>query len=272
MVQIVALERVEERYRAMAGGEVELDVSRPGYKIDVDFLGGLTDSQKTLFKNAALRWSRVIVGDLPDLTINGRVIDDILIQASGRDIDGVGRVLGRAGPTRIRTGSKLPAVGVMEFDTADLADMEADGRLEDVIVHEMGHCLGIGTLWHEMGLISGAGGADPVFTGARAKTEYAALTGGAEIPIPVENTGGPGTRDGHWRDSVFGNEMMTGFISSRGNPISRMTVAALGDMGYGVHLGGAEPYDLPDARLFSAWSFSLHHLEVERPAYELVED
>ena len=272
MVQLAALEQVEERYRAFRGVEAEPDVRQPGYTIDVEFLGGLTDSQKALFKNAALRWSRVISGDLPDIEVDGRRIDDILIQASGIDIDGVGGTLGRAGPTRIRRGSKLPAVGIMEFDTADLADMEADGRLEDVIVHEMGHCLGIGTLWEDMALVSGIGGNDPHFNGPRAKMEYAALTGRAEEPVPVENRGGPGTRDGHWRDAVFGNEMMTGFISSRGNPISRMTVAALGDMGYGVHLGGAEPYELPRPNLLAAWSFSLDHFEVERPQYEAVGD
>jgi glutamine synthetase len=26
--------------------------------------------------------------------------------------------------------------------------------------------------------------------------------------VPVENSGGPGTRDGHWRESVFSNELM----------------------------------------------------------------
>ena len=35
----------------------------------------------------------------------------------------------------------------MSFDTADLARMEADGSLTDVILHEMGHVLGFGTLW-----------------------------------------------------------------------------------------------------------------------------
>jgi len=272
MVELVALEQVEERYRAFQGVEVEPDVAQPGYTIDVEFLGGLTDSQKALFKNAARRWSRVITGDLPDVVVDGRTVDDILIQASGIDIDGEGGILGRAGPTRVRQGSKLPAVGIMEFDTADLAAMEADGRLEDVIVHEMGHCLGIGTIWDDLNLISGAGGSNPVFTGARAKMEYAALTGGPEVPIPVENTGGPGTRDGHWRDSVFGNEMMTGFISRQGNPISRMTVAALGDMGYGVHLGAAEPYTLPGPSILAGWSFSLDQLQVERPQYETVPD
>ena len=34
----------------------------------------------------------------------------------------------------------------MEFDTADLAQMQSEGTLLAVIEHEIGHVLGIGTL------------------------------------------------------------------------------------------------------------------------------
>ena len=62
------------------------------YKIEVRFLGGLTTAQKNAFKSAADRWSKVIVGDVPSVTINGEVIDDILILAKGAPIDGVGGI------------------------------------------------------------------------------------------------------------------------------------------------------------------------------------
>ena len=39
---------------------------------------------------------------------------------------------------------------------------------------------------------------------------------------------------------------MSGFISAAGNPLSRMTAASLGDMGYKVDLVAAEPYVLPN--------------------------
>ena len=64
--------------------------------------------------------------------------------------------------------------------------------------------------------------------------------------MPVENTGGPGTAGGHWRETVFRNELMSGFISAPGNPLSRVTVASLGDLGYVVDAGAGEPYELPD--------------------------
>jgi hypothetical protein len=39
---------------------------------------------------------------------------------------------------------------------------------------------------------------------------------------------------------------MSGFIAATDNPLSRMTVASLADIGYQVDLDAAEPYQLPD--------------------------
>lgn len=213
------------------------------FTIDVRFAGGLTARQRDAFADAADRWTRIVVGDLPAVELDGETIDDVLIVAEGADIDGASGVLGQAGPTHLRPGSMLPARGEMTFDAADLAALESAGTLDDVIAHEMGHVLGIGTLWEPQGLLGGAGTADPVFTGAGAVAEYAAL--GGDGPVPVENTGGPGTAGGHWRESRFGPELMSGFIAEPGNPLSRLTAASLGDLGYQVDLAAAEPYALP---------------------------
>jgi leishmanolysin len=221
------------------------------FTITVVFLGGLNTAQKNAFKAAANRWSRVIVGDLPDVVINGQVIDDVLIEASGVQIDGPGNILGQAGPTHLRPASAgaaafIPAKGRMQFDTADLASMQANGTLNDVITHEMGHVLGIGTIWVAKGLLVGANGNNPTFTGKNAKKEYGVLKGSGPAAVPVENTGGAGTRNSHWRESVFRNELMTGFVAGPPNPMSRLTVASLKDLGYVVDLNKAEPYSLPN--------------------------
>ena len=221
------------------------------FTITVVFLGGLTTSQKNAFKAAADRWSKVIVGDLPDVVINGQVIDDLLIEASGVAIDGRGNILGQAGPTHLRPASAgaaafIPAKGRMQFDTADLAAMQANGTLKDVITHEMGHVLGIGTIWTNKGLLAGASGNNPTFTGANAKREYGILKGTRPAVVPVENTGDVGTRNSHWRDTIFKNELMTGFVNAAPNPMSRVTVASLKDLGYVVDLTSAEPYALPN--------------------------
>jgi hypothetical protein len=221
------------------------------YKIEVRFLGGLTASQKDAFKEAADRWTRVIVGDLPSVVVGSDIIDDLLIEAQGVAIDGPGGILGQAGPTNLRPASAgvsafLPAKGIMSFDSDDLSEMESIGTLVDVITHEMGHVIGIGTIWPHKGFLKDESTTNPLFTGPKAKKQYGILKGTGPTEVPVENTGGPGTRDSHWRESVFKHELMSGFIASPNNPISKLTVASLEDLGYTVDLSAAEPYNLPN--------------------------
>jgi hypothetical protein len=226
------------------------------FVITVRFTGGLSESQQDAFARAADRWATVIVGDLPDVEVEGELVDDVLILAEGAEIDGVGNVLGQAGPTFVRVGGP-PCKGFMQFDTADLEAMEADGTLVDVITHEMGHVLGIGTMWGELALVQDAGTDDPRYTGRVAMVEYGRLTGGDPETVPVENEGGEGSRDSHWRESLFGHELMSSAIGGIGNPISRLTVASLIDLGYQVDLDAAESYDLPAAEGLAAIAAAL---------------
>ena len=226
------------------------------YKIEVRFLGGLNTAQKNAFKSAAKRWTRVITGDVPSVVVDGEVIDDLLILAQGVAIDGPGGILGQAGPTHLRPATAgvnkfLPAKGIMSFDTADLAQMQSSGTLLDVITHEMGHVIGIGTIWTHKGLLAGASTTNPTFKGAAAKTAYGVLKGTGPAPVPVENIGGPGTKNSHWREAVFKNELMSGFIAAAGNPLSRLTAAGLKDLGYVVNMSAAEPYSLPNLLQFA---------------------
>jgi subtilisin-like proprotein convertase family protein len=218
------------------------------FSIQLRFLGGLTATQRAVFEVAAARWSEIIIGDLPSAVVNGETIDDVLIEARGLSIDGPNGVLGRAGPTRLRSGSMLPITGVMEFDMGDLARLEMEGGLLDVIIHEMGHVLGIGTIWQIKNLLVGAGSANPAYVGQNGMREFSALIGSQGMsPVPVANTGGQGTRDGHWREAVFGNELMTGFLNLGQNPLSRLTISSLEDLGYAVNYTAADPYVLPSA-------------------------
>ena len=244
-----------EVYQAIANANVALALAatESPFMIEVRFLGGLTESQKAAFKAAADRWTKVIVGDLPSVQVDNEVIDDVLILAQGTQIDGTGGILGQAGPTHLRPlfagpAAYLPAKGIMSFDTADLAKMEQNGTLNDVITHEMGHVLGIGTIWGRKRLLKGAGTANPTFAGKLAMKEYRQLRGaGAGLKrVPVENTGGSGTADSHWRETIFRNELMSGFVASAGNPLSRVTVGSLQDIGYQVDLSAAEFFSLPN--------------------------
>jgi hypothetical protein len=261
-----------ETYEARADKRRAKSLAATGspFTIKVRFLGGLNQRQRAAFTKAADRWTKVIVGDLPRVRVDNELIDDVLILAQGRAIDGPGRILGQAGPTHVRPANAgaaafLPAKGIMSFDTADLAKMGRDRTLNDVITHEMGHVLGIGTLWEIKGLLKRAGTANPTFAGPGAMEEYRVLRNATRPRrVPVENTGGPGTADGHWRETVFRNELMSGFIAEPGNPLSRMTVASLGDLGYQVDVDAGEPYVLPNLlQLAEAGSLVAHRAPLD---------
>ncbi len=157
-------------------------------------------------------------------------------------IDGAGNILGGAGPCVLRSTGGLPSLGYIQLDEADLSGMP-QAELNNLILHEMGHVLGFGTLWPDQGLLTGAvadGGTDPRFTGSVGIQRYHQL-GGQQTTVPVEAGGGPGTEDSHWRESVFDTELMTGFLGGGANPLTGMTIGSIQDLGYAVDYASAEP-------------------------------
>jgi hypothetical protein len=211
---------------------------------------------------AADRIRAIVTGDLPPIPVhnfdmsrcgvqaaaaNG-IVDDVLIYAVVTPLDGIGNVIASAGPCVMRTQSRLPVIGVMRFDAADVAHLEENGQLNAVVLHEMLHVLGVGTLWRTRDMVFGVGGADPRFEGPRAASECVAAGGSvpcADQRVPVEETGGSGTANAHWRESTFDSELMTGFVEETGDmPLSRISVASLEDVGFTVNLFAADPYSI----------------------------
>ncbi|WP_428275763.1 leucine-rich repeat protein [Candidatus Palauibacter sp.] len=245
--------------------------ARP-FDIDVIQLDALTDSQAEAFEDAVDFWSAILadteLSDVPlgqdvapgcwDITTDQRIgtVDDIVMVASVREIDGVDGVLARAGPCVVRDESRLPAVGALELDAADLAQLEEEGNLKDVeevILHEIGHVLGIGTVWVDHGLLRNPSrhnsGADAHFTGPLAIAAFDER-GGASYDdgekVPVENTSAPAAADSHWRESVLGHELLTPFqAAGERDLLSLITVQSLADLGYSVKVGLAELYRVP---------------------------
>jgi len=210
------------------------------YNVTIDFVGTWTAELQSAFIEAADYLSTIILGDLPDALVDGIAIDDITITATLDTIDGVGGILGSAGPRELRgDGSYLPATGAMTFDSADAQNQLGLGNWEAIILHEMMHAMGFGSLWSLMGLTSGSvGGGDLRFTGANATDVYqsefpgiAANDPGAPLGVPVETDGGSGTAGSHWDEVLFNAELMTGYVDT-GSFVSLMTIAALEDMGY----------------------------------------
>ncbi len=250
---------------AIAGRSVAFTAAavQTQFNVDIRFVGdGGSQQMRDAFTTAAAKWRRVIIGDVHTVPLNvaagscgaswlpaiNESINDVVIYARIAAIDGPGSILARAGPCYISNASRLTIMGLMEFDLDDMANLISRGLLTDVVLHEMGHVLGVGTLWNAGGrtLLSGGGTADPFFTGTSARAQFAALNTVtyAGTPVPVENTGGQGTRDSHWRESIFGRELMQGFAKAGGMPLSRITTGSLQDMGYLVNLNASDSYSL----------------------------
>ena len=214
------------------------------YHIAISYSGDPT--YQTYFNQAAATLEKIITADLPNMVMpDGTVVDDLLIQASVTAIDGVGNTLAQAGPTDLRGGSNLPYYGIMEFDIADIGTMVSSGTFGDVVMHEMAHVMGFGTLWGYFGFNATVG----QYTGTNALREYRNLSGNAAATyVPLETGGGAGTQNVHWSEAVFKTELMTGYAEPSGNmPLSRMTVGSFQDLGYQVDYTQAEAYTLPVA-------------------------
>ena len=216
--------------------------------ITLNFTSGMSATRRGVFERAATRWDTVINTSFDPINVDGDVLTRVRIDATIDDIDGEAGSLGQAGPTALLPGSELPVTGIMQFDNADVAALEREGRFEDVILHEMAHVLGFGTLWARMGLIRGTGTMDPRFTGTASIREYAELDPNGGDAVPLSNTGGAGTREGHWRELIFGDELLTGFLSGTERPLRRLSLASFEDMGYEGDYSRADPYVLPSFR------------------------
>jgi len=216
------------------------------------------------FESAAKRWSKVVVGDVPnidagmvqdwfsgqfDQPYNGAV-DDLVIGYEISDrIDGPGGTLGSAGPVFIRQDGfgRLTSTisGVMNFDGQDFDRMPIND-VRAIVFHEMGHVLG---------LVGTTGRCNDACdsTNPSARSLYSCPLAAAEYEewapgnLLLENSGGMGTACGHWEEDVFrtqeSSEVMTGFFEADlFQPLSSVTVAGLEDLGYVVDYCGADAW------------------------------
>lgn len=193
-------------------------------------------------------------------------------------------------------------VNVNTFEIENFANWQgvgANGRnyIDELIAHEVGHVLGIGTLWTSNGVYSFN---SFQYTGAHGLAAYQAEFNETTAYIPVENAGNAGTPNAHWDQLMRsspqegnpndpyslsplvgvtdqygrdrGLELMTGAIDpDHGEPfLSRFTVQSMRDLGYTVtefeDFNGDGVVDLLDRDILMA-NMGATGLEVDSMAF-----
>ncbi len=253
--------------RAESSFTVRVRATEGDFDIVLSFDTMVTEPHRAAIRPAAELWMSVLAGtELPAVPVGDRIdcygartaepivsVDDLLILVEMRDIDGPGRTLAQAGACRLREESNLPYASVMFFDVSDFDGLIASGDATELAMHEIAHALGFGVLWPVKGLLRdrslGVGAIDAHFTGPLAIAAFDAAggadyTGGAKVP--VENFGGAGSANLHWRGAVLRGELMRP-LNRLGVPeaFSAITIQSMADLGYVVDVSRAERYTLP---------------------------
>ena len=121
-----------------------------------------------VLEEAAHQWEAILRDtELPDLTFAHEApfvchglstgtavagVDDLMVLASIGRIDGYGGARGGASVCLVREGSLLPVAGTIRLDQEDLFAM-SDNDVKDVMLHDLGHTLGIGMIWSARDLL-----------------------------------------------------------------------------------------------------------------------
>ena len=223
------------------------------FDIELVFLDPFTEFQKRVVEYAARRWMSILPEDLPDIEFarsvsgpcfdrsfnisRGERIDDLRIYVTFLPNDFPDFIAGAAGPRLVRPSGQT-SVGCMALrPVPHLSD-----RFRELALHEMGHVLGVGTLWDDFGFLQARYG-DTHFNGPLATAAFNDAGGrnylGPKVPVQREV-------GAHWRGSVFHTEFMVPSLTGRGW-LSAITVQSLADLGYSVDVTQADPYTLPRA-------------------------
>jgi hypothetical protein len=148
-------------------------------------------------------------------------------------------------------GHLLNVAGRITLDVADIANVEYNQLMQGLIEHEMGHSLGVGTLFYDNGLQSGKDDA-LYYTGQAANQAWRDM--GCSGFIPIESHGPRGTYGCHWEEYCLVGELMTGYIGD-GNYLSRITIGSLQDLGYTVNMDAADYFGLDQLNAYGCGDY-----------------
>ena len=235
---------------------------RESFDLEMRFTSSVSRTVRSHVGDARDEWEAVLKDtELDDIEFKGTVtcrvgrysirgyvdtVDDHLIFVHVDEIDGEGGILAYARYCYERRSDKSPVVSGAVFDEADIGVMLDEDGLTPVAFHEMAHGLGFPGLWDYHELLDTLDADDPHFEGELAIEAFDDAGGedydGEKVPVQLKI-------HGHWRESVFGDEIMTSSIDLENDedPISAITLQAFADVGYEVDVSRADDYELPSS-------------------------
>jgi Leishmanolysin len=91
--------------------------------------------------------------------------------------------------------------------------------------------------------VAGSDAQNCPYLGAKATAEYRAISGCKALPTELDTLGGTGSRCSHFDEVCLQRELMTPAVNNGvQNPLSRITIASLEDLGYVVSYTQADAY------------------------------
>lgn len=246
-----------------------------GLAVAVNIVGSYDPYDEFLVRQAARKWSGIVTSEhAVSISVSfAALADGILGSAGPTDFEYKnGRWYSIAGEMELNTSYWSQEKGRHKHDHRPHAYY--------TLLHEMGHIFGIGTLWLNHGLVSqgpwytdanywDSDYSTALYIGQNGVREYKQyqIMANPEIEearvlgIPVEEDGGAGTKGGHIEEGdgyhsvrIFDgyehvgldHELMTGWSEQTAvpEPLSRITVGMMQDLGYGVSYAKADAYEM----------------------------
>jgi hypothetical protein len=178
------------------------------------FLPGQIDILNTALSQVERFWESRITGYAPGISIASVPISINATTSGLASASFSGSI--SAGGYNVTT-SGFVNINIMEINNfANWQGDEPNGLnfIDELLAHEVGHALGIGTQWANNGVY--------VFnsfqyTGQHGAAAYAAEFNDSLLHAPVENAGNPGTPNAHW-DQLMRSSVQEGTGGSGGDP------------------------------------------------------
>ncbi|MBY5285530.1 Calx-beta domain-containing protein, partial [Anabaena sp. PCC 7938] len=206
------------------------------FSIQLNFGSSINSTAQATIRKAADFWENTISHS--SFTGSQTLTINLSLDSSLSGYSGTGEITNTGLDAN---GRYMPISGAVKLSADVVNKLNSNsGDNTGILIHEMGHVLG---------LISGS--AVNTSNGTYNANTYAGWAYGelkgtfTQTSVPMTTGVGSGSDYTHWKETVFGNEIMTHILMGATESLSQLSLAVLRDIGWNVNYGAAQPYTLP---------------------------